>query len=45
VLAQTRRRFAEARVPCTELRELWDLDRPDDYARLQAAGLMEEVRG
>jgi len=45
VLAQTRRRFAQAGVQCAELRELWDLDRPEDYARLQAAGLMEEVRG
>jgi len=45
VLAQTRRRFAQAGVQCAELRELWDLDRPEDYARLQAAGLMEGVRG
>jgi len=43
VLAQTRRRFAEAGVQCTELRELWDLDRPEDYARLQAEGLMGEL--
>jgi len=41
VLRQTRRRFSEAGVQCTQLRELWDLDRPEDYARLQAEGLME----
>ena len=43
VLRQTRRRFAEAGVRCKELRSLWDVDRPEDYARLQAEGLLVEV--
>lgn len=43
VLRQTRERFAEAHVRCAELAALWDIDRPDDYARLQAEGLLEEV--
>ena len=43
VLRQTRARFAEAGVRCVELAERWDVDRPDDYARLQAEGLLQEV--
>jgi|SRR5688572_17045532 len=43
VLGQTRKRFAQAGVRCRELRELWDVDRPEDYARLQAEGLLGEV--
>jgi len=43
VLRQTRARLAEAGVPLTELAERWDVDRPEDYARLQAEGLLEEV--
>ena len=43
VLRQTRARLAEMKVPCTELPALWDVDRPEDYARLAAEGLLEEV--
>ncbi len=43
VLRQTRARFAESNARCVELPELWDIDRPEDYARLAAAGLLEEV--
>jgi rSAM/selenodomain-associated transferase 1 len=43
VLRQTRARFADAGVRCIELAERWDVDRPEDYARLQAEGLLEEV--
>ncbi len=43
VLRQTRTRFAAAQVRCVELAELWDIDRPEDYARLARAGLLEEV--
>jgi rSAM/selenodomain-associated transferase 1 len=44
VLRQTRERFAQAGVRCMELRCLWDVDRPEDYARMQAEGLVVEVR-
>jgi rSAM/selenodomain-associated transferase 1 len=44
VLRQTRARFASAGVRCVELRSLWDVDRPEDYARMQAEGLMAEIR-
>ena len=43
VLRQTRSRFAEANVRCVELAERWDVDRPEDYARLRTEGLLEEV--
>ena len=43
VLRQTRSRFAEANIRCVELAERWDVDRPEDYARLRAEGLLEEV--
>jgi rSAM/selenodomain-associated transferase 1 len=43
VLRQTRKRFEAAGVRCAEIRELWDVDRPEDYARLQAEGLLAEV--
>ena len=43
VLRQTRARFADAGLRCVELAERWDVDRPEDYARLQAEGLLEEV--
>ena len=43
VLRQTRARFAEAGVRCVELRTLWDVDRPEDYARMRAEGLVVEV--
>ena len=43
VLRQTRVRFANAGVRCVELPPLWDIDRPEDYARLAAEGLLDEV--
>ena len=43
VLRQTRGRFADAGVRCVELPPLWDIDRPEDYARLAVEGLLEEV--
>ena len=43
VVRQTRGRFSAAGVRCVELSPLWDLDRPEDYARLAAEGLLDEV--
>lgn len=43
VMAQTRERLASARARWRELAPLWDVDRPDDYARLQREGLLPEV--
>jgi glycosyltransferase A (GT-A) superfamily protein (DUF2064 family) len=28
---------------CAELETLWDVDRPDDYRRLMASGIVLEV--
>lgn len=35
VLAQTRRRLRQLRWRCKELRTVWDVDRPEDVARLK----------
>jgi hypothetical protein len=43
VMAQTRERLAAAGASWVELATLWDVDRPDDYARLQREGLLAEV--
>jgi rSAM/selenodomain-associated transferase 1 len=43
VMAQTRARLAELRIKWRELPARWDVDRPDDYARLQREGRLEEV--
>jgi len=43
VMAQTRERLAAAGATWTELAALWDVDRPEDYARLQREGLLTEV--
>jgi len=43
VMAQTRERLARAGASWAELETLWDVDRPDDYARLQREGLLGEV--
>jgi rSAM/selenodomain-associated transferase 1 len=43
VMAQTRERLAAEGAAWTELAPLWDVDRPDDYARLQREGLLAEV--
>jgi rSAM/selenodomain-associated transferase 1 len=39
VMAQTRQRLAHHRLTWRELPSLWDVDRPEDLARLRAAGL------
>ena len=39
VMARTRERLSAAAVRWRELPTLWDVDRPEDYARLQGAGL------
>ena len=38
VMAQTRARLAECRASWKELPALWDIDRPEDYARAAAIG-------
>lgn len=43
VMAQTRARLAAARARWHELPALWDVDRPEDFARLQRDGLLAEV--
>jgi hypothetical protein len=43
VMVQTRARFAAAGARCKELATLWDVDRPEDYARLQSSGLLRAV--
>ena len=43
VMATTRDRLREAGLRWRELPELWDVDRPDDYVRLQGAGLALEA--
>jgi uncharacterized protein len=40
VLAQTRRRLEALRWRWRELRTVWDVDRPEDVARLKRSGLM-----
>lgn len=40
VMRQTRERLAQAGLRWRELETLWDVDRPDDYRRLQQAGLL-----
>ena len=40
VLAQTRRRLRRLRWQWTELRTLWDVDRPEDVARLRRSRLL-----
>jgi rSAM/selenodomain-associated transferase 1 len=43
VMGQTRERLAAAGASWKELAPLWDVDRPEDYARLQREGLLAEV--
>ena len=40
VMARTRERLRGAGRTWRELRTLWDVDRPEDYARLQQSGLL-----
>ena len=41
VMAETRRRLAALGWRWQELETLWDVDRPEDYARLVASGLLD----
>lgn len=43
VMGETRARIAGHAIDCKELATLWDVDRPEDYARLQSEGLLREV--
>jgi hypothetical protein len=43
VMAQTRAKLVAAKVEWRQLPALWDVDRPEDYARLQREGLLAEV--
>ena len=43
VLERTRERIAAAGLRCAQLETLWDVDRPDDYHRLEASGIALEV--
>jgi uncharacterized protein len=43
VMAQTRVRLAAAGMRWRELAPSWDVDRPEDYARLQAQGLLAQI--
>jgi glycosyltransferase A (GT-A) superfamily protein (DUF2064 family) len=43
VMAQTRTRLQRSGQSWSELPTLWDVDRPEDYARLRREGLLDEV--
>lgn len=43
VMAQTRERLSASGVRWKELGTRWDVDRPEDYARLRTEGLLAEV--
>jgi rSAM/selenodomain-associated transferase 1 len=43
VMGQTRARLAQSSIKWKEMPTLWDVDRPEDYARLQREGLLDEV--
>ena len=42
VIAETRQRLRRARLTWHELPVSWDVDRPEDFDRLEASGLMGE---
>lgn len=42
VMAQTRERLRESGLRWRELETLWDVDRPEDYRRLQQSGLLDD---
>lgn len=44
VMADTRARLGRAGARWKELRTLWDIDRPEDYARLEREGLLRDPR-
>ena len=43
VMGQTRAKLAQGGVGWKELATFWDVDRPEDYARLQREGMLREV--
>lgn len=43
VMAQTRERLHELGLRWQELETLWDVDRPEDYHRLQQSGLLDDA--
>lgn len=43
VMAQTRERLREHGLRWHELETLWDVDRPEDYHRLQQTGLLDDA--
>jgi rSAM/selenodomain-associated transferase 1 len=43
VMGQTRERLAQGGIAWKELARRWDVDRPEDYARLQREGRLDEV--
>jgi len=43
VMQQTRGRLVRARARWQELDALWDVDRPEDYARMRREGLVQEA--
>jgi rSAM/selenodomain-associated transferase 1 len=45
VMAQTRSRLRTAGMSWTELGTFWDIDRPEDYARLEREGLLRAGAG
>lgn len=44
VMGQTRQRLEAARLHWKEMPKLWDVDRPEDYVRLQGTSLGREAR-
>ena len=45
VFGATRRRLARLGWRWVRLRTVWDVDRPEDYARLEREGVLKGVRG
>lgn len=43
VMRETRSRVAAAGLACAELDTLWDVDRPEDYRRLESSGIVLEA--
>jgi hypothetical protein len=44
IMARTRKRVADAELTCVELETLWDVDRPDDYRRLEESATAAGVQ-